>query len=124
MVDKDSVQQLVQELNKLEQQVSQVHEKTKKYGSMRGLEGEMQAVMALTIVFKALKDQFTPGFNTNLSKAKGLFPNQTAVQNMKSLDMGPPDRNFDVYDVPLALEQMEEMKVSIAELMQHIQLAG
>ena len=72
--------------------------------------------MALTKAFEALK-RFSEEFNTLLNEAKMLCSEHSDIQDMDHLVLGPPDKGFDVYDAPLALEQTEMAKNASTRLL-------
>ena len=77
------------------------------------VKGDLESVMLLTVVFNLLKEKVSVPFNSILADAKCLFPGDSAIQNIQMLNLGPPNRAFDVYDIPLVAEQSKEALTAI-----------
>jgi tetratricopeptide (TPR) repeat protein len=83
-----------------------VHEVHKKLMS-NPIRGEINALMMMPMVFQYLKEKVSVPYNSCLEQAKEMFSDSSSLQILKQLELGAPDRSYDINDLPMISRQFE-----------------
>jgi tetratricopeptide (TPR) repeat protein len=114
VTDLPRAQALLADLETLWSKLLEVANRISKAGPVQG---EFMAVIVLLGVFNVLKQEIGDQFTSLLEEAREIFPFHPQIQAFPALKLGPPNRGFDVHDIPLVSAQQKEAAVAISGLL-------
>lgn len=111
MKKRSSKSELMSSLDELEKQTSEQWLRLDK-----PIQGAVVALMVMDAAFQFLEKKVSGPFNIILAEAKVLFPKNEEITKLVPLQLGPPQRSFDVSDIPLVSQQFKEAITRMRQL--------
>jgi len=76
--------------------------------------------MVMSAAFWFLKEKVFEPFNIILAEAKVLLAEDEEVMRLAPLQLGPPQRSYDVFDMPLVSQQFKDTITRMSQLREFI----